>query len=249
MEMPFRKAVIIDDEADGRNMIALLLAQFFPGIELAGQAENITQGHALISTTHPDLIFLDIEMPDGNAFDLLSLYNPLPADVILVTAYDHYAIKAIKSAVLDYLLKPVNKEEFIAAVNKALMKRKQEHNNLSELLLSVQKHLVVRKIRIATLNGFMLANVDDIIRCEASGNYTIFVFTDRAHITACRSLGEYEEELKGYGFVRIHHKHLVNVNHIAEYNKGKKGGGYVIMHGKEILEVSARKKAELIRIL
>src|SRR4051812_25283588 len=109
------KVVIIDDESDGRNIISLLLEQLFPDLKVIGQAENVAQGRDLIISKRPDLIFLDVEMPDGNAFDLLTGIGSISAAIILVTAYDQYAIKAIKASVLDYLLKPVNKEEFHCA--------------------------------------------------------------------------------------------------------------------------------------
>jgi two-component system, LytTR family, response regulator len=244
------RAVIIDDEMDGRNIIALLLQQFFPNIFLEGQAENVTQGINLVKMQEPDLIFLDVEMPDGNAFDLLASCGNLKSHVILVTAHEHYSLKAIKASVMDYLLKPVNKNEFVIAVNKALTKTIQENNSDQSVSLSnLYKHLMIKKLRIPTLTGFSLVNIEDIVRCEASGNYTLIFFADKKTITASRTLGEYEDELKTYGFVRIHHKHLINVMYILEYNKGKSGGGYVTLQGREVLEVSIRKKADLLNAL
>lgn len=244
---PLIKIVIIDDEADGRNIIALLLEQHFPFLQLKGYAENVTEGLKLIKEVKPDLIFLDVEMPDGTGFDLLSACNGLQPQVILVTAHNHYALTAIKASVLDYLLKPVSREEFITAVNKALNRYKQEEKtDLSVLLESVNRHLKIRKVRIPTLSGFSLVNADDIVRCEASGNYTIISFADHTRIIASQALGEYEAELKNYGFVRIHHKHLININKVLEYNKGKVGGGFVTLTGREVLEVSARRKADFL---
>lgn len=250
MQSPFINAVIIDDEIDGRNIITYLLSRFFPDIRLTGTAESIAEGGELIRASEPDLVFLDVELTDGTAFDLLARCNNWQGQVILITAHDHYALKAIKASVLDYLLKPVDEEEFVVAVNKALMKKAQhDQAGSSALLLDVYRHLMIRKVRIPTLNGFTLVNIDDIIRCEASGNYTILFFTNQSPVTACRKLGEYETELKGYGFIRIHKKHLVNISQIIEYNKGKGGGGYVTLHRREVLEVSARKKAELLSAL
>ncbi|HTN47209.1 MAG TPA: LytTR family DNA-binding domain-containing protein [Flavipsychrobacter sp.] len=250
METSLIKAVIIDDEIDGRNIVSYLLNRFFPDIEIIGLAENVAEGAALIRTRLPDMVFLDVEMPDGNAFDLLSECTNWSGDVILITAHDHYAIRAIKAAVLDYVLKPIDEEDFVHAVDVALKKRENSHPaNSTNLLLDVYKHLMIRKVRIPTLSGFSLIPIDDIIRCEASGNYTNLFCTSRKQIIACRKLGEYEEELKEYGFVRIHKKHLVNINQIIEYNKGGKGGGYVTLYGREVLEVSARRKGYLFNIL
>jgi two-component system, LytTR family, response regulator len=244
---PIIKTVIIDDEADGRNIIALLLEQHFPFLQLNGCAENVKEGLKLVREIKPDLIFLDVQMPDGTGFDLLSACCDLQPQVILVTAYNHYAITAIKASVLDYLLKPVNREEFITAVNKALNKyRKEDKTDLSVLLESVNRHLTIRKVRIPTLSGFSVVSADDIVRCEASGNYTIISFADQTKIVASQTLGEYEAELKSYGFVRIHHKHLININKVLEYNKGKAGGGFVTLTGREVLEVSARRKANFL---
>lgn len=250
MNLPFSKAAIIDDETDGRYIISHLLKQYFPDIQIIGEAANVAEGTVLIGSMKPDLVFLDVEMPDGTAFDLLSAHDQLSCHVILTTAHDHYAIQAIRASVLDYLLKPVDEEEFIHAVKKALtVQQPKENISSSTLLLDVYKHLVIRKVRIPTLNGFVLVNTDEIVRCEASGNYTIIFFTDQRSITACRKLGEYEEELKGYGFIRIHKKHLVNINQIIEYNKGKSGGGYITLHRRQVLEVSARRKADLINAI
>lgn len=246
MEPNYKKVIIIDDEADGRDIIALLLEQNFPDLQLDGSADGVSSGLALISRVQPDIIFLDVEMPDGKAFDLLQACPGLQAAVILVTAYDQYALQAIKASVLDYLLKPVSRDEFVQAVHKALKTRHTgKVPDWSALLENVNRHLTVRKIRIPTLNGFSLVNTDDIVRCEASGNYTIISFTDQSRITASQNLGEYETELRSYGFIRIHHKHLININYIQEYNKGKKGGGFVTLKSRETLEVSSRRRAAL----
>lgn len=248
METPSIKAVIIDDEPDGRNIIIHLLTTFFPDIQISGQAEGVEDGISLIASIKPDVIFLDVEMRDGNAFDLLSSCGNWTGQVILITAYDHYAIKAIKASVLDYILKPVDEDEFINAVNKALDKKKDMNTTNHHAVLSdLYKHITVRKTRVPTLNGFSLISIDNIVRCEASGNYTIIFLANQKPVTACRKLGDYEAELHSYGFIRIHKKHLVNINQIIEYNRGKSGGGYITLVGREVLEVSARRKGELLR--
>jgi len=249
MEQALLSAVIIDDEADGRNIVALLLQQFFAHIRLAGQATGVAEGIRLVQAARPDIIFLDVEMGDGNAFDLILACQDDLKQVILITAYEHYALKAIKASVLDYLLKPVNKEEFIQAVQKAVKKTALPQHALPASFTDMYRHLVVRKVGIPTLNGFVTMNVDDIVRCEAAGNYTTIIFTNHEPITACRTLGKYEDELKVYGFIRVHNKHLINPGHIIEYNKGKGGGGFVTLYGREVLEVSTRRKAELLQAL
>lgn len=243
------KAVIIDDNDHSRHIISRLLQESFPGISIAGQAGTVADAVALLSETIPDIIFLDVELPDGSGFDILRHYPSLPAQVILVTAFDHYALKAIKASVIDYVLKPVSDREFTDAVQKALVRcrdKDRQANDFSDLLSRFHNQLTIRKIKIPTLNGFALADIDDIIRCEATDNYTILFFGKDSPKTVSRTLGTYEEELRDYGFVRIHHKHLINICQVAEYNKGKSGGGYVVMKDKVVLEVSVRKKDQLI---
>lgn len=248
------KAVIIDDEEDGRHIIALLLQQLFPHILVVGQADSVDTAVVLIHTQNPDIIFLDVELQDGTGFDVLTAAGNLAAQVIMVTAYDHYALKAIKASVLDFILKPVNKEELKDAVHKALIQHhenQEQHRDMAgiaDLLARFQNRMMIRKIRIPTIHGFSLADIDKIIRCEASNNYTTLHFSDQAPVIVSRTLAEFEAELKDYGFVRIHHKHLINAGQISEYLKGKGGGGYVVMRDRVQLEVSVRKKEILTRL-
>lgn len=248
MEKQVIRSIIIDDEQDGQNIIALLLRQYFPEIELEATAANVTAGIQLIKTLEPDLVFLDVEMPDGDAFDILSSCKDSTAQVILVTGHKHYSLKAIKASVIGYVLKPIDKEEFVVAVHKALEHISRDHS--SRLSISnISKYLMIKKVHIPTLTGFFLVNANDIVRCEAAGSYTTIFLEGNKTITACKTLGEYEEELGIYGFVRIHRKHLINVQYVIEYHKGKSGGGYVTLQGREVLEVSTRKKGMLLRMI
>lgn len=245
------KAVIIDDEEDGRHIIALLLQQLFPNIRLAGQADSVETAQGLIREQQPDIIFLDVELPDGTGFDVLASAGNIHAQVIMVTAYDHYALKAIKASVLDFVLKPLNKQELKDAVNKALIRHhenQEQHRDIADLLSRFQSRMMIRKIRLPTVHGFSLADIDKIIRCEASNNYTTLYFSDQSPVVVSRTLSDFETELKDYGFVRIHHKHLINAGQIAEYLKGKNGGGYVVMRDRVQLQVSVRKKEILTRL-
>lgn len=243
-------AVIIDDDDHSRQLTARLLQESFPAIAITGQAATVAGAVQLLAGVMPDIIFMDVELPDGSCFDILRHYPSLPAEVILVTAFDHYALRAIKASVIDYLLKPLNEQEFTEAVQKAIRRCRDKDrpaNDFSELLNRFHNQLTIRKITIPTLNGFMLADIDDIIRCEASDNYTVLHFTNGNPRVISRTLGKYEEELREYGFVRIHHKYLINVRQVMEYNKGKSGGGYVVMKDKAVLEVSVRKKELLLQ--
>jgi two-component system LytT family response regulator len=249
MNTQFYNGFIIDDDDHSRQITRHLLAESFPEINISGQAGTVADAIQLLSETVPDIIFLDVELPDGSGFDILRQYPSLSAQVILITGFDHYAIKAIKASVIDYVLKPVNDKEFGEAVHKALVKCKDKGNQMndfSELLARFHSQMIVRKIKVPTLHGFTLADIDDIIRCEATDNYTVLFFNKEAPKTVSRTLATYEEELKEYGFVRIHHKHLINIRQVSEYNKGKSGGGYVVMKDKVVLEVSVRKKDQLL---
>jgi two-component system, LytTR family, response regulator len=249
MNTHFYNGFIIDDDDHSRQIVLRLLEESFPEINITGQAGTVASAIGLLSETVPDIIFLDAELPDGSGFDILRQYPFLSAQVILISGFDHYAIKAIKASVIDYVLKPVNEKEFGEAVHKALAKCRDKSNpmnDFSELLSRFHNQMIVRKLKVPTLYGFILADIDDIIRCEATDNYTVLFFNKEAPKTVSRTLATYEEELKDYGFIRIHHKHLINIRQIAEYNKGKSGGGYVVMKDKVMLEVSVRKKDQLL---
>lgn len=249
MNTHFYNGFIIDDDDHSRQIICHLLKTSFPEINITGQAGTVADAAKLLSETIPDIIFLDVELPDGSGFDILRQYPSLSAQVILISAFDRYAMKAIKASVIDYVLKPVNEKEFEEAVHKAITKcrdKSNQVNDFSELLMRFQNQMIIRKIKVPTLYGFTIADIDDIIRCEATDNYTVLFFNKEAPKTVSRTLATYEEELKEYGFIRIHHKHLINIRQVAEYNKGKSGGGYVVMKDKVVLEVSVRKKDQLL---
>ncbi|PSK90385.1 LytR/AlgR family response regulator transcription factor [Taibaiella chishuiensis] len=238
-------AVIIDDESDSRNMIAFLLQRFFPGITLLGQAENITEGIDLVHRQAPEIVFLDVEMPDGTAFDLLASLTKWSGQVILITAHEHYAIKAIKNEVLDYILKPVDESEFITAVNHALKKKEQPEVPAINLLQDIQKSLYNRKVRVPSANGFLLIEADELIRCEAAGNYTRLYFANSKSTLSTRKLGDYEADLKNRGFLRVHNKHLINSRYVVAFTKGKISGGYLTLSNNEMIEVSSRRKGDI----
>lgn len=228
---------IIDDEKHGRDYITLLLKEEFPEIEIVFQASNIEDSYKNLVKKVPDILFLDIQLRDGTIFDLLSKFKEIPSQIIFITAFENFAIQAIKNGATDYLLKPVQKLDFIIAVNKALeniKKNKPAHHAIYE-----------NKISLPSLQGFKMVNVADIIRCEADSCYTTFYMINNAKIVVSRTLYEFEEILEGYNFFRIHHKHLINLSHLQEYIKGK--GGQVIMSDNSILNVSQRKKNDFIQ--
>ncbi len=233
------QAFIIDDEQDGRAYIALLLKREFPDIEIAFEGASVAEAYAKLVRQVPDILFLDIQLDDGDAFELLAKFDTLSCQVLFVTAYGDYAIRAIRHEAVDYLMKPIDKNDFIIAVSKAIanINRNKPHSVPDP----------DPKINLPTLQGFKRARVQDIIRCEADSNYTIFYLTDKSRITVSKTLHTFEPYLLEHQFFRIHHKHLINLNHVSEYIKGR--GGQVIMSDHSALDVSERKKAEfLLRI-
>lgn len=230
---------IIDDEKDGREYIALLLENEFPEIEINSQASSVEEAFVYLTKNSPDILFLDIQLNDGTAFDLLSKFKDLPSQIIFITAYENFAIQAIRNGATDYLLKPIKKMDFIIAVNKALeniAKNKPMVSNTTQQS---------NKLSLPTLQGFKMINIPDIIRCEADSSYTTFYLSDKTKIMVSKTLHEFEETLTEYNFFRIHHKHLINLDHLQEYIKGK--GGQVVMSDSSILDVSVRKKNDFLQ--
>lgn len=231
------QACIIDDEQDGRDYITLLLENEFPEIQPVFQAASVEEAYVYLSKNSPDIIFLDVQLKDGTAFDLLSKFREIDSQIIFITAFEKFAIQAIKNSAADYLLKPINKMDFIIAINKVLENIKKNKGS-SAISLSDNK------ISLPTLQGFKLTNISDIIRCEADSSYTTFYLTDRTRVIVSKTLHEFEEHLMRYNFFRIHHKHLINLFHLKEYIKGK--GGQVIMTDDSVLDVSVRKKNDFL---
>lgn len=230
------QACIIDDEQDGREYISLLLKNEFPDIQISFQASSVEEAYINLIKNAPDILFLDIQLKDGTAFDLLSKFKEINSLIIFITAFEHFAIQAIKNGATDYLLKPIKRMDFIMAVNKAL-----EINKKNKNLATTPNQ---NKISLPTLQGFKLTNIADIVRCEADSSYTTFYMSDKTKIIVSKTLHEFEESLADYNFFRIHHKHLINLSHLKEYIKGK--GGQVIMTDNSVLDVSVRKKNDFL---
>jgi two-component system LytT family response regulator len=204
----------------------------------------------LIAKERPDLIFLDINLGDGSGFDLLKDIQPVQFKTIFITAYSDHAIRAFRFSALDYILKPVNPEELIAAVEKA--RSFQEKDSLSlkfETFVSNMENITreIKKIVLKTSDSIHVINVNEIVRCEADRNYTVFMLTSGKKILVSNTLKEYDEMLSSYQFFRAHQSHLVNINHISSYEK--KEGGYLVMKDKSSVPVSVRKKETLLSLL
>lgn len=244
------KAVIIDDEKKSREVLNTLLEKNFPNVNIVGTADGVKTGIKLVTEQAPDIIFLDIKMADGTGFDLLEALDRPKARVIFTTAYDQYALKAIKYSALDYLLKPIDIEELKIAVEKA-EKQKQEMpvmENLQFLLENFRKNENnYSRITLPTGNAYEVVNISDIIRCEAETSYTKFVLANKRNVLVSSSLKYYEDLLPEKDFFRLHHHHLVNLSHVQKFLK--EDGGYVIMSDGSKIEISRRKKEAFIQRL
>ena len=243
-------AIIIDDETSSRNSLKQKLANHCPEITIIGECENGEEGIKDIEEKKPDIIFLDVEMPRMNGFTMLQQLGNKNFEVVFITAYDHYAIRAIKFSALDYLVKPVEVADLKIAVEKAIQKRKIAAGNqrLEILLQNLQDgRKELQRIAIPSLEGLQFVETGNIIYLEASSNYTCFYLTDNTKITVAKTLKDFEELLPGSLFIRIHHSYIINKNMIEKYINGK--GGQVIMKNGVVLEVARRKKDEFMKAI
>ena len=240
------RVLIVDDEPQGRDFLELLLRESFPDIEITGKATNAEQAYSLIRLQHPDVVFLDIEMPGGSGFSLLEKFTDQPFKVIFTTAHDEYALKAIRFSALDYLMKPIDVDELSQSVMKAMHTIAHEDHVQWKLL---QQHFsggVFQKLALPVQEGFQVVSLDEIEYMEASSNYTILFLTDNLKLVVSRTLKEFEELLTKEGFCRIHHSYIVNIKHLRKYVKSN--GTVITKRGKE-LHVSVRKKDLLMDFL
>lgn len=244
------RAVIVEDEKRSRETLFGLLKMYCKNVEIVGEAENVQEGLMLIRQQSPDVVFLDIQMPDGSGFKLLELIEDIKFDVIFTTAYDQFAIKAIRYSALDYLLKPIYPDDLIRAVKKA-EKNKQilkSNENIKVLLENINLPPAESpKIILSTSEKINVVKVDDIVRCESDNYYTMFFFTNGKRLLVSKTLKEQEELLSGHNFIRPHKSHLVNVKYIKSYIKSD--GGMILMENGSKVPVSRRKKEHIIEII
>jgi two-component system LytT family response regulator len=244
------KALVVDDEKKARDILTGMLNAHCPQVNVIGQADSVSVAEELIRSTKPDLVFLDIEMPFGNGFDLLDRTRDLNFDVVFTTAFDHYAVKAIKFSAFDYLLKPIDVDELKIAVDRLIQNKKDQNSfygKIENLLSEIKINGKPKRIAIPSLEGISIVNIDEIIRCEADTNYTRIYLINGEAILVSKTLKEYEDMLTEYHFVRVHHHNLINLNHVQKYIKGE--GGYAIMSDGSSVEVSRRKKTEFLEKL
>ncbi len=236
------KAVIVEDEANSREILRSYLAKYCENVTLLGEGATIEEGLAQIKKRQPDLVFLDVEMPFGNAFDLLDQLPERSFETVFVTAYNQYAMDALNHHAAYYLMKPINIDELVKAVD-YVRAIKEKENALEGQVLQAKPVRAEGKITLPQQDGFQVLEVSDIYFCKADDNYTE-IYLEKKKIVVSKTLKYFEDALQSYSFARIHKSYLVNVSEVVKYKKGK-GGSVVLSNGKE-LSVSASKKADLL---
>jgi len=242
------KALIIDDEEDCIEGLQNLLVHGYENfVEVLGSAKTVRDGIEAIAVLRPDLVFLDVQIGEKTGFDLLRALPEIDFEIIFTTAFEKFALKAIKFSALDYLLKPIDVDELDIALMKLLNEksRKNTADKIDLLLQNTQKSDgLFKKIIVPTISGFEFIEIGNIIRCESDSNYTTIYIKDNQKMVVAKTLKDFEDLLSNYSFFRIHNSHLINLTYIRSYNKGK-GGSVILTDGTEI-EVSSRRKDDFI---
>jgi two-component system LytT family response regulator len=241
--------VIVDDEAPVRNTIATLLRGHFPDIIVCALTGSIAEGYEAVMKHQPDLLFLDVELPDGLGFDLLKKLSPVRFRTIFITGHQEYALDAIKVSALDYILKPIDLEELAAAIIKAreIFSHEEEQLKLLALSENLAGKKVLKRIILRTAEALQLISVSDIIRAEADSNYTHFHLAGGKHIIVSRTIKDYDTMLSGSGIIRVHQSHLVNLNYIDKYIR--KDGGYLLLKNGLSIPVSPNLREKVLQAI
>ncbi len=242
------KAIIIDDIEQARVTFKKDLEVYAPDVEVIGEANGVVEGAKLLKNIKPDILFLDIQMQDGSGFDLIDVLSEISFKIIFITASDAHAIKAFRYAAIDYLLKPVDPDELISAMNKFRENRINENEKYQLLNDSLKNHHKPNeRLALHSQDKIHIVNICDILRCESSVNYTEFHFVNDKKLLVSKTLKEFEDLLTDSGFFRVHQSHLVNTKFIKEYVKIE--GGHLIMNNGNMIPVSTRKRPEVMKML
>ncbi len=237
------KTIIIDDEPNAVDFIYSLIGEYCRELEVVGKAHDVPEGVEKIQELNPDLVFLDVEMPNGTGFDLLTHFPEKSFDVVFITAFNHYAIKAIKFSAVDYILKPINISEFIEAVKKVILKRSDVSSRGDENIKALMENLksaTPSRLAIPTSDGMEYLNPKEILRIEADRSYSWFYLTGNRKILVSKHLKEFQDLLGDRNFFRSHNSHLINLKYVRKYVR--KEGGYIEMHDGAQIPISRNKK-------
>jgi len=243
------RTIVIDEDKKAAEAIAKIINNDCNGFSVIGIANDVKKGVALINRHKPDLVTLDINLPDGTGFDILRKVEDIDFKLVFITTFEEHALKAIKFSAIDYILKPIDKLELIAAFRKVKAIFRKENNRvvpdtfLSRISDKPNGH---KRIALKTSDDIHLVKVNEIIRCESEGSYTTFFFKGGKKLLVSKNLKEYEGLLSGYGFFRAHHSHLINCSFIQRFHKA--GGGLIYMSDRSEIPVSVRKKEHLLKL-
>ncbi len=243
------RTIIVEDEVNARKAMENMLDFYFSSIEIVGTAGNVADGVKLIKKELPDLLFLDVHLPDGTGFDLIKKVADLDFNLVFVTAHNEYALKAIKLSALDYILKPVSPKELNSAiikVQKALENKEQINLQLETCVENVKENNQQKKIILNTSDSVFVVELEKLVRCEASENYTLIIVDGKEKIMMAKTLKEFEEMLSGYGFFRTHQSHLINLNYVETFDKSNNN---ILLKTGENVVVSTRKKESFLKAL
>ncbi len=236
--------LIVEDNTMSGLKLKDLLTDHYPHARVEGIASSLQEARNYIKENTLDLLFLDIELPDGNGFDLLSELPEVHFEVIVTTSHSNYMLEAIRHSALDFLIKPVTKEDLDHAMQRFAKKFESRKASLQD---EARFHPWCRKLPLPTLEGFVFVNFEDIVHAEAERAYSVFSVINRPKIIVSKPLGEFEERLISRNFIRVHKSHIINLNHVAEYVRGE--GGYVVMSDEAIIPVSLRKKDDFLKAI
>lgn len=244
------RAVIIDDIENIRKKNSTLIKMNCPSVTLIGEADSVASGVKLIKQLSPDLVFLDVEMPDGTGFDLLQKLKPFSFKVIFITGYEDFAVKAFRFSAIDYLLKPLDPDDLIEAVKKAESSLSKEvfDMKLSNLFANLERPKNLQNLILKTADRIYSVNIQDIVNCESDKNYTTFHFINAPKLIVSTNLKEYETLLTPHNFFRTHQSHLINMAYFDHFIKTD-GGNTIVMKNKITIPLSVRKKEEFMVLL
>jgi two-component system LytT family response regulator len=238
--------VIVDDEENGAESLSLLIAEYCPALQVKAMAHHVEDAVAAIEQHKPAIVFLDIEMPVGSGFDVIRKTPGFSYKIIFTTAHRNYALEALKLEAIDYLLKPIGADELVAAVDKAMQRitGNTDMERLADLFRQLQVKLRSTRISIPGNEGFVMIDVDNLVRLEADSNYTHVYCTDGKKMTVSKTLKDFESTLDPVVFFRLHHKHIINLNKVERYIRGD--GGYVMLKDGSSVPVSRSRKSEFL---
>ena len=240
------KVLIVEDDAHAQENLVRLI-QGVSDLDLVGMATTIGEADQLCKSLKPDLVFCDVMLPPDTSFDWLMKLEKIPFELIFITPFEEFAVKAFRLAAVDYLIKPIAQEEFNLALERFRSRREKSTDQIQSLLKNLSLPREHAKIALPTLNGYLFVQIKDVLRCESDNTYTTFFTADKRKILVSRTLKDVEQMLEEYRFFRVHNSHLINLDYVAEYFKGE--GGQVKLTDGSVIDVSRRRKEEFLNSL